>query len=1219
MAGFDVAKATEASDQRGRAAAALTDAIIAQRRQPGSQITPPVAAPAQVRPFSDPGPVRAYPHAQVEAAAGGADENLQDLPAARRVSLPGGIGCLAAMLTDEETHPAVVPHGHGERPVAAAAAAAPDVGIGATNSRKRNQNSVAQTAQDKRDRQKVMVSLVTPMYDRTGQTKLVSSVCGFAQLSAAPCHCSIATGKCCLERAGGFDHCYALRCAHWEVDTVVPKKQKQTSASTDDTKVVPRGQQTARRHRLKSMLKRMVTRVADAEQPYATSFFVTNSDGAQVPVCKAFFMACFGYTPNGSMWNSVMEEVMEESIVPGGVTGPASAESMSRSGRGKDTASYIAEHILLYGQQMPHLLEIRLDYRNKEEFYEAVQLEMNLVNDDSVTGTVSPDSVTVDASGEPAAGPGSTCPVSTDPEIQSTCVKRSRFYELLNSDTVKAAVEQKCGFPSTCCNHEHRDDDNHAVNQGDEHDRRFCKLAFKDPTKKREFSVCSVCADIAAARRQAAVAGDRTKFLNSVALMTMHMEAVSARRDLYYKYIAMSKKQPKKHMTIIVDGIDKSKVESPMFNSAQRWSKTWKDALLFPIALVAALSFGAKGDGGCHRHLFFNDMVVGGDGSGSINTVNVIWRVLMHHQKNGTLPTDSDTRELHLQFDNCGDNKNWLVLGFCELLVHFKIFTKVTVNFLTVGHTHENIDQLFSVLNRFLLRTDKDLTTLPKLCQEAGKALRAVQVEEFEVYPDWQKMLLGMVIAARTVRLGVMNGEMSGHSGRANKQHDTLNFGFEFWMNEEGKRCGRYQPLEELSSAWYPLTLLRAKESDCAYDADSAIVLDLFVEVHPLKEYPSSFQKFVGKDKDGNDRELLRETIRGLHDASPQIIDADSLKYWETKLASFKPGTAEYVRRVSSCCQDISFRQLLPALTQEAAPVDNSNHDALRAHGVAQGIMRPLHEGATITTRNTNADVSPETDRISRITKTTLMRGVSLALRDGTANGLVKTDLPTKNEWVVFKYLKNLHVSEGVGAAMVDGDPVIDFCLAKVLQPFVIVTPAGGGVAARKHATSSKLQLFVPPNVNTKAYSWEEGWASKPFVVSMKQPAKGSRSKQTIDYQTADLENVVVTTALLGEPLHVIPDKRSSSGKGKKMRLQAKRGSALYRNDAELFEAVNTLLMHNQCFHELRWETDPEKRVDVVCADCLALAASMTAGCEMQNAAVAALDAQRAGSRLAGT
>ena len=80
---------------------------------------------------------------------------------------------------------------------------------------------------------------------------------------------------------------------------VVPKKQKQTSASTDDTKVVPRGQQTARHDRLKSMLKRMVTQVADAKQPYAESFFVTNSEGAQVTVCKAFFMACFGYKANG--------------------------------------------------------------------------------------------------------------------------------------------------------------------------------------------------------------------------------------------------------------------------------------------------------------------------------------------------------------------------------------------------------------------------------------------------------------------------------------------------------------------------------------------------------------------------------------------------------------------------------------------------------------------------------------------------------------------------------------------------------------------------------------------------------------------------------------------------------------------------------------------------------------------------------------------------------
>ena len=71
----------------------------------------------------------------------------------------------------------------------------------------------------------------------------------------------------------------------------------------------------------------------------------------------------------------------------------------------------------------------------------------------------------------------------------------------------------------------------------------------------------------------------------------------------------------------------------------------------------------------------------------------------------------------------------------------------------------------------------------------------------------------------------------------------------------------------------------------------------------------------------------------------------------------------------------------------------------------------------------------------------------------------------------MYKYLKNLNVSEAVHAAKVAGEPVIDFCLAKVVEPFVIVTLAGAGVSACKHATSSKLQLFVPPNVNSKVYT----------------------------------------------------------------------------------------------------------------------------------------------------
>ena len=65
--------------------------------------------------------------------------------------------------------------------------------------------------------------------------------------------------------------------------------------------------------------------------------------------------------------------------------------------------------------------------------------------------------------------------------------------------------------------------------------------------------------------------------------------------------------------------------------------------------------------------------------------MHALWKVLMHpkeHHWQCTLPTNAGTCELHLHFDNCKDNKNLLACGFREVLVKFKIFTKVTVNFL---------------------------------------------------------------------------------------------------------------------------------------------------------------------------------------------------------------------------------------------------------------------------------------------------------------------------------------------------------------------------------------------------------------------------------------------------------------------------------------------------------------------------------------------------------
>ena len=51
---------------------------------------------------------------------------------------------------------------------------------------------------------------------------------------------------------------------------------------------------------------------------------------------------------------------------------------------------------------------------------------------------------------------------------------------------------------------------------------------------------------------------------------------------------------------------------------------------------------------------------------------------------------------LHIQLDNVAyDNKNRFVLCFFSLLVAKCIFWEIHVNFILVGHTHDNIDALF--------------------------------------------------------------------------------------------------------------------------------------------------------------------------------------------------------------------------------------------------------------------------------------------------------------------------------------------------------------------------------------------------------------------------------------------------------------------------------------------------------------------------------------------
>ena len=49
---------------------------------------------------------------------------------------------------------------------------------------------------------------------------------------------------------------------------------------------------------------------------------------------------------------------------------------------------------------------------------------------------------------------------------------------------------------------------------------------------------------------------------------------------------------------------------------------------------------------------------------------------------------------------NCfRENKNKYILGYLSYLIKIKLFNEVIINFLPIGHTHNDADQLFSVLS----------------------------------------------------------------------------------------------------------------------------------------------------------------------------------------------------------------------------------------------------------------------------------------------------------------------------------------------------------------------------------------------------------------------------------------------------------------------------------------------------------------------------------------
>jgi hypothetical protein len=115
--------------------------------------------------------------------------------------------------------------------------------------------------------------------------------------------------------------------------------------------------------------------------------------------------------------------------------------------------------------------------------------------------------------------------------------------------------------------------------------------------------------------------------------------------------------------------------------------------------------------------------------NGSNTTIEIIQRVLIRLEetdyREGGLP---DT--LYLQLDNTSrQNKNKFVFGFLGCLIAQGIFREVIVSFLPVGHTHEDIDQMFSRFSvRLRWQNTPSRVATSKVCSAAYATLEETNI-----------------------------------------------------------------------------------------------------------------------------------------------------------------------------------------------------------------------------------------------------------------------------------------------------------------------------------------------------------------------------------------------------------------------------------------------------------------------------------------------------------
>ena len=202
------------------------------------------------------------------------------------------------------------------------------------------------------------------------------------------------------------------------------------------------------------------------------------------------------------------------------------------------------------------------------------------------------------------------------------------------------------------------------------------------------FAQCGECSRLKTAISTATTKEERQKLRTE---RTEHLALTTKCRKAYYVNRELARQQPEEYLSTIADGMDQAKLRTPHFARENKAVTAQLDYTLQGVLFHGAMK---------RMECFLVPHTYKGGSNVTIHCLNESLKRMQAAYKKAGLKWP---HTWFLQLDNTTkENKNQFVLAYLQSLVDTKVFKRIEVSFLPVGHTHEDIDQRFSVIARRL-------------------------------------------------------------------------------------------------------------------------------------------------------------------------------------------------------------------------------------------------------------------------------------------------------------------------------------------------------------------------------------------------------------------------------------------------------------------------------------------------------------------------------------